>query len=262
MDRRKFLRSISAASAATIAGATSLSAKADALEDVMSENLGKRRQKPPGLCYVDGRPERDPNDKRPFLQHDEPLLPKMPEKPTLMDFYRLRFSPADHMLQSARLALKNGEDEKIIAACLMHDICAFRLINTDHGYWCAQLIRPYVDEEISWAIEKHQALRFFPDESVGYEYPQAYIRYFGADYKPEPYLEKEHKDAKNHKWYMSARKITINDLYSFEEDVDVELEEFTDIIGRNFKQPKEGLGFDGSPTAHMWRSFIWPNNYL
>ena len=119
-----------------------------------------------------------------------------------------------------------------------------------------------MDEEISWAIEKHQALRFFPDESVGYEYPEAYIRYFGADYKPEPYLEKEHRDAKNHKWYMSARKITINDLYSFEDDVEVELEEFTDIMGRNFKQPKEGLGFDGSPTAHMWRSFIWPNNYL
>ena len=262
MDRRKFLSNISAATAATIAGATTLSAKADALEDAMSANLGKRRQKPPGLCYIDGSPESDPSDTRPFLQHDEPLLPKMPEKPTLMDFYRLRFAPADHELQSARLALKNGENEKIILACLMHDICAFRLINTDHGYWCAQLIRPYVDEEVSWAIEKHQALRFFADESVGYEYPDAYIQYFGADYKPEPYLEKEHKDAKNHKWYMSARKITINDLYSFEEGVDVELEEFTDIIGRNFKQPKEGLGFDGSPTAHMWRSFIWPNNFL
>ena len=40
------------------------------------------------------------------------------------------------------------------------------------------------------------------------------------------------------------------------------VDDFTDIIGRNFKQPKEGLGFDGSPTAHMWRSMIWPNNFL
>jgi hypothetical protein len=262
MDRRKFLSSLSAASAATIAGAATLTAKADALEDAMSDSLDKRRMKPPGLCNLDGRPERDPNDTRPWLQHDEPLLPKMPQNPTLMDFYKLRFAPYDHVLQSARLARLNGENENIIMACLLHDICAFRLINTDHGYWCAQLVKPYVDEEVSWAIEKHQALRFFPDESVGYEYPEAYIRYFGADYKPEPYLEKEHRDAKNHKWYMSARKITINDLYSFEKDVEVELEEFTDIMGRNFKQPKEGLGFDGSPTAHMWRSFIWPNNYL
>jgi hypothetical protein len=263
MDRRKFLNSMSVATAATIAGATTLTAKADALEDAMARELGKRRQKPPGLCYLDGTdPVYAPDDQRPWLQHDEPLLPKMPEKPTLMDFYKLRFEPADHLLQSARLALENGEDEKVVAACLMHDICAFRLINTDHGYWCAQLLKPYVDEEISWAIEKHQALRFFADESVGYEYPEAYIRYFGIDYKPEPYLEKEYRDAKNHKWYMTARKITINDLYSFEEDVEVDVEQFTDIIGRNFRQPKEGLGFDGSPTAHMWRSFIWPNNFL
>ena len=36
----------------------------------------------------------------------------------------------------------------------------------------------------------------------------------------------------------------------------------TDIIGRNFRQPEEGLGFDNSPSAHMWRSMIWPNNFL
>ena len=40
------------------------------------------------------------------------------------------------------------------------------------------------------------------------------------------------------------------------------VEEFTDIIGRNFRQPREGLGFDGGPTAHMWRTMIWPNNFL
>jgi len=264
MDRRKFLNSMSAATAATIAGATTLSEKADALEDAMSAELGKkRRQKPPGLCYLDGgRPKYAPGDNRPWLQHDEPMLPKMPEKPTLIDFFKLRFEPADHLLQSAKLAMDNGEDEKIILACLLHDICAFRLINTDHGYWCAQLLEPYVTEEVRWAIEKHQALRFFADPSVNYEYPEAYIKYFGKDYKIEPYLEKEHREAKNHKWYMTSRKITINDLYSFEDDVDVDLDEFTDIIGRGFKQPKEGLGFDSSRSAHMWRSFIWPNNFL
>ena len=39
-------------------------------------------------------------------------------------------------------------------------------------------------------------------------------------------------------------------------------EEFTDIIGRNFRQPKEGLGFDNSPVAHMWRAMIRPAKYL
>jgi hypothetical protein len=51
------------------------------------------------------------------------------------------------------------------------------LITSDHGYWGAQLIEPYV--EVSWAVRLHQALRYFPDEAVGYSYPEAYIRYFG-----------------------------------------------------------------------------------
>ena len=54
----------------------------------------------------------------------------------------------------------------------------------------------------------------------------------------------------------------LNDLYSFDPAVQVRLEEFTDIVGRNFRQPKEGLGFDGSPTAHMWRTIIAPTKYL
>ena len=61
---------------------------------------------------------------------------------------------------------------------------------------------------------------------------------------------------------MTSRLITLNDLYSFEEGVVVDVDDFTDIIGRHFRQPKEGLGFDGSPVAHMWRSMIWPNNFL
>jgi hypothetical protein len=259
MDRRTFLNTLSASAAATIATAPTLSAKADALEDAMEASIEKRRAKP-GHCFIGEERPYSRDDKRPYYQHDEPLLPKMPAAPTLMDFYKHRFS-TNHVTQSARLAQKNGSSEKVVLACLMHDI-GLSIMGTDHGYWAAQLVRPYVDEEVAWAIEKHQALRFFPDREVGYEYPERYIEYFGADYVPEPYLKEEHDRAKNHKWYMSAREITINDLYSFNPDLQVEVEEFTDIIGRNFRQPKEGLGFDGSPTAHMWRSIIWPNNFL
>ncbi len=44
--------------------------------------------------------------------------------------------------------------------------------------------------------------------------------------------------------------------------VKVAIDPFVDIIGRRFKQPKEGLGFDGSPVAHMWRTLIYPDNPL
>jgi len=262
MDRRKFLNSLSAASLATVAGATTLTQKADALEEVMDEALNKRRSKPKA-CFVDGsgNPFGEDGDNRPFFQHYDPALPEMPKEPTLMDFFKLRFAPADHVLQSARLAKINGHDETIITACLLHDI-GLNLMNTDHGYWCAQMIAPYVDEEIRWAIEKHQALRFFADTDFGYEYPEAYIKLFGADYQIEPYLEHEHKEARKNKWYKTSRLITINDLYSFDPDIEVDVDDFTDIMGRNFKQPKGGLGFDGSPVAHMWRTMIWPNNVL
>lgn len=262
MDRRSFLNNMSAATAASIAAATTLPAKADALEEAMSAEIDKRRMKPPGLCNVDKSISYDRGDNRPFLMHDEPLLPEMPEAPTLVDFFNLRLNPASHLLQSARLAKLNGESDEVILACLLHDISAFELVNTDHGYWGAQMIRPYVSEEVSWAIEKHQALRFFADPDFDYEYPEAYIRFFGEEYKPPAYIVHEKDQAMKHKWYPTARKITYNDLYSFEDDIDVEIGDFEDIIARNFKQPKDGLGFDGSPTAHMWRTLIWPNNYL
>jgi hypothetical protein len=197
-----------------------------------------------------------------MLMGDDPRLSRMPEKPTLIDFFKHRIAPANHLLQSAHHAVKAGLDEKVVLACLLHDIGVLGFIRADHGYWGAQLVEPYVDPEVSWAIRAHQALRFYADESVGYVYPETYIRFFGADYRPEPYIEDEYRRARAHKWYMTARMITVHDIYSFDPDLVVHLDEFTDIIGRNFRQPDEGLGFDISPSAHMWRTLNRPTRYL
>jgi hypothetical protein len=61
-----------------------------------------------------------------FMMGENPALPKMPERPTLKDFYLLRFGPIprSHLLQSARVARENGLDEKVITACLLHDIAS------------------------------------------------------------------------------------------------------------------------------------------
>jgi len=186
----------------------------------------------------------------------------MPDKPTLIDFFRLRFATTNLLLQSATHALRAGLDEKVILACLLHDIGVASFIRCYHGYWGAQMIEPYVEEEVSWAVRVHQALRFFPDESVGYSYPELYIKIFGRDYVPETYIREAHESARNHPWYMEARMVTVHDLYAFDPDAQVSLDPFVDIIGRNFRQPKEGLGFDGSPVAHMWRTLIYPDNPL
>jgi len=239
--------------------------KAEAAEHALSEELDRIVLK--SVIYTSG--ERDP--RQPLIRPDngklvmmgpDPRLPKMPDRPTLTDFFRLRFGPTQHMMQSARLAQKHGAGEKVVMACLVHDIAIAGFIRGDHGYWAAQLVEPYVDEEVSWAIRYHQALRFFADESVGYAYPAMYVKLFGADYKVDPYIERDYRYARDHKWYMTSRMICVNDLYSFDATLRVELEEFTDVIGRNFRQPKEGLGFDDSPSAHMWRTMNWPSKYL
>jgi hypothetical protein len=199
-----------------------------------------------------------------FMMGQNPNLPVMPERPKLLDFFHFRFCDIAfrHLLQSAKLALDAGQSETVVIACLLHDISNGALIRSDHGYWGAQMIAPYVSEEVAWAVQYHQALRYFADESVGFKYPDAYNHFFGADYAPPEYIQKAHRDARNHRWYMTSRLITIHDIYSFKEGVEVDPEIFTDIIGRHFREPEEGLGFDNSPVAHMWRTMIWPNNFL
>ena len=245
--------------------AHSMSERADELEHRQMEELGERAIVKSFLFNLaDGERSFGPRP-RGDARHmgEDPRLPTMPEKPTLLDFFRLRFAPGQaHLLQSANLAQKAGLPEKMVLACLLHDIAIIGFIRTDHGYWGAQLIEPYVDEEVSWAIRMHQALRFFPDESVGYEYPEQYRRMFGEDYRPDPYIVADYERARKHRWYMSARMICVNDLYSFDPDVHVVIEQFEDVIGRHFRQPPEGLGNDNTPASHMWRTIRRPCNAL
>jgi len=246
-----------------------LSQRADELEEEMMHELERIAVKSVLYNLGDGKVAMESgaamqaaNPGKYFLMGADPRLPQMPEKPTLVDYFRCRFASTAHLLQSATHALKAGHSEKVILACLLHDIGVVSFIRCDHGYWGAQMIEPYVDEEVSWAVRAHQALRFFPDESVGYKYPELYVKFFGPDYEPEPYIVEEYRRARAHKWYMTSRLITLNDIYSFDPNAKVHLDDFVDIIGRNFKQPKEGLGFDNSPSAHMWRTIMWPTRFL
>jgi hypothetical protein len=248
----------------------SMDARADALEHELMHELEDRVATKSTLFYMgDGEVRHDTSQaawakdpKARFLMGADPRLPQMPDKPTLVDYFRCRFASTNHLLQSATHALKAGLPEKVVLACLLHDIAVVGFIRCDHGYWGAQMIEPYVDEEVSWAVKVHQALRFFPDEAAGYKYPEMYVKLFGEDYKPEPYIVAEYERARKHKWYMTARLITVNDIYSFDPNAKVDLDDFVDIVGRNFKQPKEGLGWDNSPSAHMWRTLMWPTRFL
>jgi len=270
IDRRAFIASLGGAAAVA---AMDHEARAEALEEYTEQQLdaavaraqGGGQERPfPTVAEIESQIEsrstrrgvgnlfvggRGGNVRR---------LEKMPKNPTLLDFFKLRFAPANHVLQSATRAMKTGMKEEVILACLLHDV-VHALIKTDHGWWGAQLFEPYVPEKTSFAIRYHQTLRFYADEEAGYEYPDSYHRTFGVDYEPPPHIQAAYKFLRNHKWYMEPRLVTVNDLYAFDPNAVVSIDPFIDIIGRHFKQPKEGLGNDNSPVAHMWRTIANPD---
>jgi hypothetical protein len=270
IDRRTFFAGLGGVAAVA---AMADEAKAEALEHHMMLQLNVTNQaaaekaKFPTAAEVEAQIETRPTRRGAgnlFISNTGNVkkLAPLPERPTLVDFYKQRFmATSNHCLQSANRAIQNGMSEEIILACLLHDTVQ-DLIKVDHGWWGAQMYEPYVSEKVSFAIRYHQALRFYEDTEHGYEYPDLYRRVFGYDYKPEPYIEATYKMVRNHKWYLEPRMVTVNDLYAFDPNVNPKLDQFLDIIGRNFKQPKEGLGFDNSPVAHMWRSISRPDSPL
>ncbi len=199
----------------------------------------------------------------------------LPERPTLVDFFKKRLLLTLHQYQTAGAALKLGMEEELVFAGLVHDI-GHTVKMPDHGYWGAQLLAPYVSERVQAAVKYHQALRFFPDKDYGYQPPAVYFeaRAFGnpdGTLRIDPYIHQAHEEARRHKYYEAARWVTVLDTHSeFEswgkltpaEASAWTLDPFVDVIGRHFKQPKEGLGYDGSPVAHMWRTMIFPKRFL
>jgi hypothetical protein len=273
IDRRAFFASLGGAAAVS---AMDSEAKADALEAYLSDQLddavsappkgtGSPKKQFPTVAELDAQITTK-NYRRGVGNlfaggRNVKKLEPMPANPTLQDFFRLRFAPANHVLQSATRAMKTGMTEEIILACLLHDVVQ-ELIKPDHGWWGAQLFEPYIPAKSTFAIRYHQALRFYADPANGYEYPEMYYGIFGKDYVPPPHIEATYKMVRNHKWYLEPRLVTVNDLYAFDPNAKVSLDPFIDIIGRHFKQPKEGLGNDNSPVAHMWRTIARPDSPL
>ena len=187
------------------------------------------------------------------------LLSQLPANPTILDFFENRFMQTrGHCFQSANKAVERGVQEEVVLACLLHDTVQ-EMMRTDHGYWGAQMYEPYVPEITSWAIRYHQPLRFFADDEAGYSYPDLYHRIYGEDYVPAPHIQAAKKFAEEHRWYHAAREVTVSDLYAFDADAVVSIDPFLELLEKHFKQPKEGLGNDNSPVAHMWRTMANPD---
>ena len=69
-------------------------------------------------------------------------------------------SRLEHSLQSATRAYKNGENEEMVVATLLHDI-GDELAPMNHSEYAAAILKPYVSEKTHWIIEKHGEFQMY-----------------------------------------------------------------------------------------------------
>ena len=126
IDRRAFFASLGGVAAVS---AMDSEAKADALEAYMSDQLdnavqGAAKKQYPTVAELDAQITTK-NYRRGVGNlfaggRNVKKLEPMPANPTLQDFFRLRFAPANHVLQSATRAMKTGmTEESFWRACCM-----------------------------------------------------------------------------------------------------------------------------------------------
>jgi predicted HD phosphohydrolase len=63
-------------------------------------------------------------------------------------------SRLEHSLQTATRARRDGADDELVAAALIHDI-GDDLAPYNHAEVAAAILRPYVRPEVTWIVEQH-----------------------------------------------------------------------------------------------------------
>lgn len=69
-----------------------------------------------------------------------------------LDGYRV--TRLEHSLQSATRALRDGADDDLVAAALLHDLGDL-LAPDNHAAFAAELLRPYLRPDCVWIVEHH-----------------------------------------------------------------------------------------------------------
>jgi len=71
-----------------------------------------------------------------------------------------RVSRLEHSLQCATRARRDGADDEMILAALVHDI-GDELAPYNHAAVAAAVIRPYVREEVTWIVAQHGLMQTY-----------------------------------------------------------------------------------------------------
>jgi predicted HD phosphohydrolase len=124
-----------------------------------------------------------------------------------------------HSLQTATRALRDGADDELIAAALIHDI-GDELAPYSHQEIAAAILRPYVRAEVTWIVEHHALFQNY-----------YYVHHLGGD----RHARERYKD---HPWYGACRDFCANwDQNSFDPEYPTEpLSRFEPIVRQIFSR--------------------------
>ena len=124
-----------------------------------------------------------------------------------------------HSLQTATRAMRDGADEELVVAALIHDI-GDELAPYNHTEIAAAIIRPYVRPEVTWIVEKHGLFQNY-----------YYVHHLGGN--------RDARDKyRDHPWYQACKDFCANwDQCSFDPDYPSEpLSTFEPMLRRVFSR--------------------------
>ncbi len=105
-----------------------------------------------------------------------------------------------HSLQAATRAERDGADEEMIAAALLHDL-GDELAPINHAAFAAEIMRPYVRPQVTWIVAQHGIFQQY-----------YYAHHTGGDRHAREAL-------RDHKWFGSCADFCENwDQSSFDPD--------------------------------------------
>jgi predicted HD phosphohydrolase len=145
-----------------------------------------------------------------------------------------RVTRLGHSLQTATRALRDGADDELIVAALIHDV-GDDLSPYNHAEIAAGIIRPYVRAEVTWIVEQHGLFQTY-----------YYAHHYDGD-------RNARERFRGHPWYQACKDFCANwDQCSFDPDYPSEpLSAFEPRLREIFSRPAHDprvVGKDKEPV--------------
>jgi predicted HD phosphohydrolase len=137
-----------------------------------------------------------------------------------------------HSLQAATRALRDGADDELLVAALIHDI-GDELAPYNHTEIAAGILRPYVRAEVTWIVEQHGLFQNY-----------YYVHHHGGNrHARDRYID--------HPWYQACKDFCANwDQCSFDPDYASEpLSTFEPVVRRVFSRPPHDPRYVLAPAS-------------